>query len=485
MSKSPNILVVMTDDHAQWAVGAYGHPQLTTPSMDWLAHTGWRFADACTPSPVCSPARACFFTGRLPSQHGIHDWLGGGDEPPGGWMHGEVTLAQVLHDRGYHTGLVGKWHCGRDTERKPGFDHWCCYERGQYPHFGDIRLRQIDGRGERRIEAHGHQAPMLTANAVDFLRRRPADRPFFLFAGYVNTHSPFSQQPERWVEHYRRRIDAEGLLETAAPDAAGWIRFGPPPDASTRREWLAQYYAAVSHIDEQLGALLDELEAQGVLDDTLVVYTSDHGHMNGQHGLYTKGNATVPQNFYEESIRVPLLVRWPRRLAAGHVAGGAVDHCDLFATLTGAAGATLPPDRTYPGASFLPAANDAVPGAPPLLRDAQVCEYGNARMLRAGHLKFIQRFAPLPPGAGDELYDLAADPRERHNIISDSAYAGDLTRLRERLETHFARHEVPGRSGREVLSQPKANAASEPWRSTPPAAPVPPQGSDYRQVAGY
>lgn len=468
----PNILVVMTDDHGQWACGAYGNRELRTPSMDYLAAQGARMADAFTPTPVCSPARAEFFTGRLPCQHGIHDYLQERLSPDTDWLAGEVTLPQLLHAAGYQTGLAGKWHCGRSHLPQPGFDSWFSYARDQFPHKGEQHFVE----GERPLSFRGYQTPAITEHALGFLRRRDPARPFFLFVGYVDPHSPFADHPERLVAPYRRATFAD-VLQEPADQRRGWVRFAAPADPATARERLAQYYAAVSYVDEQLGALLDELDGQGLLERTLVVYTADHGHMNGQHGLMTKGNATVPQNFYEESIRVPLLLSWPGRLPAGRVPVQPVDHLDLFQTLLDAAG--CPPDpalaaeRRYPGASYLP----LLRGEAQPWRREQFGEYGNARMLRTEQYKLVRHYAPHAGVYPDELYDLAEDHRETRNRSGDPALAPLLAGLDARLEAHFARYERPDRSAKAILAQPVHNPV-EPWRiarpePSPPRPPMP------------
>jgi len=232
-----------------------------------------------------------------------------------------------------------------------------------------------------------------------------------------------------------------------------------PKTPEESREWLAQYYAAVTHIDEQVGRVIDELETLGVLDDTLVVYTSDHGHMNGHHGLYTKGNGTLPQNFYEESIRIPLFIRAPGLFPAGNTESAFVDHLDLFQTLASVAGAGVN-GESFPGKSFLPENPEA-----PLKtwREEQFCEYGNARMIRTGRHKLIRRFAPHAPASPDELYDLHEDPRETKNRFGDPSLAGIQKDLLQKLEEHFHRYEIPEKSGTKILDQPVHNAW-EPWR---------------------
>jgi arylsulfatase A-like enzyme len=213
-------------------------------------------------------------------------------------------------------------------------------------------------------------------------------------------------------------------------------------------------------VDEQVGRLIDELDNLQLRQNTLIVYTSDHGQFAGHHGLpFSKGNATVPQNFFDEAIRVPLLVDWPGHVRAGISPNQFVDHCDLFQTLLAAADARAE-GIPSPGRSFLPLLN----GQEMSWRDAQFCEYGNARMIRTKTHKLICRY-PGPNGHfGDELYDLTVDPRETHNVIGDPVNSERVGELKRRLDDYFARYEVPERSGRHVALQPQAGAV-EPWRS--------------------
>ena len=244
------------------------------------------------------------------------------------------------------------------------------------------------------------------------------------------------------------------------------------PCPAERREANAQYYAAVSVIDELAGRVLDELADQQAEQDTLVVYTSDHGHMNGHHGLHSKGNGTTPQNFLEESIRVPCLLAWPGHIRAAAVHPQPVDHCDLFMSLADAAGCDcdeLARTRGRSGKTCLPLLSEssgAAAAAAREWRDAQVCEYGNARMIRTDRYKLIQRY-PGPNGHfPDELYDLAEDPDEEHNRHGDPACAATVADLAARLDEHFARHEDSARSGLRVADLPIHNP-HEPWRVNP------------------
>ena len=218
-----------------------------------------------------------------------------------------------------------------------------------------------------------------------FLRERDRRRPFYLFVGFTNTHAPHTGEPERWVQRYRECSFAD-LPDLPPSRAHGRPRFHYPTDPAERREANAQYYAAVSVIDEMAGRVLDELADQQAEQDTLVVYTSDHGHMNGHHGLHSKGNGTTPQNFLEESIRVPCLLAWPGHISASASCPQPVDHCDLLMTLADAAGcdcAELAQTRGRAGQSYLPLLSESAGVAAAVARewrDAQVCEYGNARI---------------------------------------------------------------------------------------------------------
>ena len=238
-------------------------------------------------------------------------------------------------------------------------------------------------------------------------------------------------------------------------------------DPDEHRAQLAQYYAAVTLIDEQVGRLLDELANMACVENTLVVYTADHGHMNGHHGLYCKGNTTTPQNFLDESIGVPSLLAWPGVVQAGTTHECFVDHCDLHATLLDAAGAepSAAAAARSPGRSFLP----LLRGLPvDDWRRAQCCEYGNARMIRTPVAKLIRRW-PGPNGAfPDEFYDLASDPRERVNRIDEPRCQPTIADLTRRLAAYYERHEDPARRGTAVADHPIHNP-DEPWRRQRPA----------------
>jgi len=465
MSQSPNILLFLTDDHASWAVGCYGNPIVKTPNMDHLAATGAHMKHAFTPSPVCSPARASLFTGRIPSQHGIHDWLEENSEI--GRSHpvltGQTTLAELLKTGGYQTGYFGKWHCGRSAEPQPGFDRWFSFA-SQMPIKGEF----IFSDQGRPVTHFGHQTTGITDAAVEYVRHCDKTRPFFMTVGYTNTHAVQRHQPERIVRTYRGNSFSELSTDPVSPaQGHAQYRWGDIP-AEQSAERRAHYYAAATFIDEQIGRLVDELDNLDALDNTLIIYASDHGYLAGQHGLWEKGNATIPQNFLEECIHVPCLLSWPDGLPSGVKISAPVDHCDLFWTMLDAAGVTVRDEVREqihsPGRSYLPMIRE---GGDSSWRDAFFGEYGNARCIRTATHKLIRRY-PGPNGHfPDEFYDLVADPRERRNAMEDAALQPVIQALSARLDAYFNQYENPAKSGTAIAEQYACSDGHEPWNAEP------------------
>lgn len=458
----PNILLIVADDLGPWACGPCGSSEIETPTMDRLAATGVWFSNASSPSPVCSPARASLLTGRLPSQHGIHDFLSETGTESRDWLAGELLLPELLRGAGFHTALVGKWHLSAAGVPPPrAFDRWLSYDvaaegwQNQYLHSGPVHLVD-DG---RPLTVNGPQTAELIRRAARIIDERPGDRPFFLLLAPTETHAPFEGHPEAWVARYRRASFTDIPRGESSPLPVAGEQTAIPADPT---EMLAQYYAAVSAQDAWIGELLDALDEAGLGDDTLVIVTSDHGHMNGHHGLVGKANATLPQNLYEEVVRVPLVMRWPGRLPAGVRADIFVDHLDLFATVLDAAGVELDNATrvriSSPGRSLLlPLDGSALDW-----RHYRFTEHGNVRMVADRRWKLVRRYPPLDPGFGDELYDLESDPRETTNLIDDRGYQAQRLKLEAALDGHFAQYEDPAKSGVRIMEQPSFNGR-EPW----------------------
>lgn len=465
MAKLPDILIFLTDDHGQWASSAYGHGALHTPVMQWLADTGARMDNAFTPCPVCSPARASFLTGKIPSGHGVHDYIAENPQVPLAEWHsgisGQLHLGMLLRERGYRTGYFGKWHAGGGGEPVDGFDAWFSSLWGTRAWFDE----QCYSENGKTVTWTGHQAQEITQRATEFLKsckREHPEQPVFMVIGYVDTHTPHEKQAPWRVASYGHR-DFPGIPVESFAECHGEARF--PYDASTEkaRAETRDYFAAVEWIDFQMGEVLEAARETGSLDSSLIAYLSDHGHMNGHHGLHTKANATYPQNFLEESIRIPWLMRWPEHIEEGIAVSAPVDHCDAFATILDAADIC----------SEKPAAKDGVPRSgrsalplfaenPPKWRTEQICEYGNARMIRTERHKLIRRSPAVDYEVCDELYDLAEDPRERENRIAE-ADPELLRDLDQRLESYFSQYSVDSCDGFDVNTYAGQFNKTEPW----------------------
>lgn len=460
MSIQPNILFFLTDDHGPWSLPCYGNRALQTPTFDRLAREGAVFANAFTPSPVCSPARACLLTGRTPSQVGIHDWLQEADrgiaERP--WLAGEVTLPELLERAGYHTMLSGKWHLGQSYRTPSGFRR-CFGLPGDQGEHNERYTYHLDG---TPVTLAGNKSQHITDHAIRFLDAAPNERPFYLQVGYIATHSPYDAQA-----HDPAVVRA--LADTSFADFPecvphpwkkneGFDADDSLPDEVRRRR--LGYYAAVTEIDREMERLLACLERKGQLDHTYIVYVSDHGCALGHHGFFGKGNSTRPLNMYDVSLRVPLIVRGPG-VAPGRRVGEHVDHYDLFQALAEWGG--LPentrrdPARQYPGRSLAPlAAGKPVPD----WNNTRFGEYGDLRMIRTPRHKLVKRY----PGGPHDFFDLVEDPGETVNLFGIASRAETRIALERQMEAWYAQHETPARSGLRVKALPRHNLGAEAWR---------------------
>ena len=452
MAHLPNILLFITDDHGQWASGPYGNNEVSTPNLDSLAASGVVVENAFTPTPVCSPARASLLTGLTPSQHGIHDYIAAAFDRER-WLATEQTLPLLLQKAGYRTGLAGKWHIGNEDVPAPGIDIWFSVG-SDYPLLHDgARDFCNQGRMER---IRGYTDDIVAEQAARFVRATD-ERPFFLLVGLTATHSPWRGHPERLASLYRDASFCDIPTGESYPFGEQALE-SLSVDRRHEREAQAQYYAAVSHVDEIVGQLLETVDEAGKLNNTLVVYTSDHGLNCGHHGLWGKGNATLPLNMLEEAIRVPLQLSWPGVLPAGMRRVEMVDHLDLFQTLVSVGIADLPAKTDYAGTSMLPLLLE--PEVDCNWRQVQFGEYGTVRIARSGRYKLIRRH----PNGPHELFDLEADPRETRNLIDSPSHLAVISELSGLMETHFRRYSRPDKSGILGADLPQHNM-TEAWRA--------------------
>ncbi len=440
----PNVLFVMADQLSACWTGPYGQTAARTPQMDRLAAEGVVFERMYCNSPICVASRASMMSGRLISAIGAYD---NGSEFPAS----RPTFCHYLRLAGYRTVLAGKMHfIGPDqlhgfaerltTDIYPASLDWTPDWRQEPVHNPGTSVREVrdSGVAARTLqvdydeEVHGRAIRQL----YDFARRRQEgdDRPWLLCVSYTQPHDPFVTTAQYWDRFASITIPPPTPPPNGEPPAYDqWLNIHHELDlyplsaehiAAARRAYLGM----VAQIDDLLGDLLHHLEQAGMANGTLVIFTSDHGEMLGERGMWYK------RTMYEPSSRVPFLARWPRRIPAGRHEQRVASLVDLFATFCDVADAHHP-DGTFPpsdGQSLLPLFR----GQPVAWKDSAISEYlgegvgAPVRMLVRGDHKLV-----YVHGQPDQLYDLAADPGERHNLAAQPQHAGTLQRRRTDLLT--------------------------------------------------
>ncbi len=432
MEKRPNIVFVISDDQGYWSLGCSGNQEIISPNIDRLAAQGMRFDNFFCASPVCSPARASLLTGTIPSQHGVHDWLRDDDERQSAleYLAGQYSYTKALAENGYNCGLSGKWHMGASGKVQHGFTHWYSHKSGGGPYYGAPMYRE----GELYRE-EGYVTDAITEDALSFLdSQKDAEKPFYLHVAYTAPHAPWvNNHPKEYTDLYKdcpfesvphlpRHPDSIYLTDEVAKD---------------ERANLIGYYAAVTAMDAGIGRIMDKLDEMNLAQDTLFVFTSDNGFSCGHHGFWGKGNATFPLNMYEESVKVPFIVRHPGHIPEGQVSDALVSAYDFMPTLLDYLGLKPSDTADRPGVSFAP----ALRGEPFTQRDEVVVldEYGPNRMIRGRRFKYVVRY----PYGPNELYDLETDAGETKNLLKEDGFAELEQEMRLRLETWFAKYVNP------------------------------------------
>lgn len=435
--KYPNILFILSDDQGAWAMGCYGNREIHTPNLDRLAEEGVRFEHFFCASPVCSPARASLLTGRIPSQHGVHDYLcegnGGCGQRAIQYLEGQTGYTDLLCEAGYECALSGKWHLGDGAHPQKGFTFWYTHQKGGGPYYNAPMFR--DG---QPVTEPGYITDVITDEALRFLDGRDREKPFYLSVHYTAPHSPWvGCHPQEYVDLYRDCPFHSCPQEPAHP----WANVDVLPGYKDPIPNLQGYYAAVTAMDANIGRLLDRLEAENLAEDTLVIYTSDNGFNCGQHGIWGKGNGTFPLNMYDSSVQVPFLARHPGHIPEGRVCERMVSAYDFLPTLMEYLGLDNPLAGDLPGRSFAPwlRGEQAPEERPVVVFD----EYGPVRMIRTQTRKYVRR---LPYGP-DEFYCLDTDPGERENRIGDPACAEEIAQMRRQLDGWFVRYADPAIDG--------------------------------------
>ncbi|MFE0677810.1 sulfatase-like hydrolase/transferase [Streptomyces sp. NPDC058867] len=437
----PNVLLILSDDQGPWAMGCAGNHEIHTPRLDALAASGILLSRFFCTSPVCSPARASLFTGQLPSQHGVHDWLSYHHAGRTGvdFLADRTLFTDLLADAGYRLGLSGKWHLGANDRPRKGFVHWYAHESGGGPYRGAPMYR--DG---NRTEEPDYLTDALAADAERFLTaeaRRP--EPFHLSLHFTAPHKPWKDQhPCRYTDLYQDcafETCPQGPPHPWQPlDENG----APVGGESDTRQALIGYFAATTAMDAAIGRVLDRLDTLGLTGSTLVIFTSDNGFNAGHHGIWGKGNGTFPQNMYDSSVLVPFIAAQPGRIPGGRASDTLLSQYDVLPTLVEHLGLDHRTDPRLPGRSFAGLLTDTDDSSG---HDRVVVydEYGPVRMIRTQDWKYVHRY----PHGPHELYDLTADPGEERNLADAPAVAATRADLAARLDEWFARYVDPALDG--------------------------------------
>ena len=438
----PNILFVLLDDVRFDDLGFTGHPFVQTPNFDRIAREGIEFTNAFAATPLCSPNRASILTGQYANVHGIIDNVDRSTE-----SHRLTTFPLLLHQSGYETAFVGKWHMGVDDTARPGFDEWLSI-KGQGRYFDP----EVNDNGVAR-ELPGYATDIFSERAAEFIRW-DRDRPFLVYLSHKAVHPNIFQNADGSIESIpadggftppeRLKTLYAGQTVPRRPNASSYgerkpalmrpIAGLPPlgPKTGTPDDVVLNRLRMLTAADEGFGKVLEALEESGQLDDTLIVVTSDHGYFYGEHGLNEERRLA-----YEETIRTPLAMRRAGAIPAGTESDAFVSSVDLAPTMLAAAGVAVPPEMQ--GRSLLPLLGGT---APEDWRDSVLIEYYSdtvwPRLVKMGYKavrtdrwKYI-RYVDLE--GMDELYDLEADPYELDNLIEDPKAREPLAKLQAELD---------------------------------------------------
>jgi len=439
--RRPNIVFIMSDDHAAQAISAYGSKLIKTPNIDRLANEGIKFDNAFVTNSICTPSRAAILTGKYAHVNGV---------PVFNHLDGtQPLLSKYLQQAGYYNGIVGKWHLGGQNSNRPedgspaGFDFWNILP-GQGAYFDPVMIEM----GERK-KLNGYTTDIITDQAIEFIKNRPADKPFFLMYHHKAPHRNWQPDdkhrkqfenfdppiPATFDDDYKGKSDASrnATMHIDQNLTDNDLKGKPPEGLSgaALKKWkykrfMQDYLACVASVDDNIGRFLDYLDKSGLAENTIVIYTSDQGFFLGEHNFFDK------RFMYEESLRMPFLMRWPGRIKPRTVSTGMILNVDFAPMMLDAAGVTVPVDMQ--GRSFLPLLNGRTPQnwrTSMYYRyyhpgDHNVAAHNGLRTMR---YKLIY-FNKLDQW---ELYDLKKDPLEMKNIYADPANAGVVKKLKAEL----------------------------------------------------
>lgn len=423
-NRPPNIVLLYADDWRWDTLGCAGNTTVKTPHLDRLATQGVRFTNAMVTTAICGVSRASLLTGQWMSRHGNQAFQA--FTTP--W---DQTLPGLLRANGYWLGHVGKWHCGKfpaeqfDVGKSYSGKHW---------------IKRPDG-------SEVHVTAQNQADALDFLRTRPADKPFFLTVAFFAPHAedghPDQYRPQPHSAEWYNGVTVP-VPPTATAEALAKIpAFLQDPHNESRKRWsqrfdtpekfqrmMLNYYRLCSEVDAACGAVMDELEKQGLGENTVVVFTCDNGYFHGEKGLADKWYP------YEESIRVPLIIRDPRLPSdrAGTTLDAIALNVDLAPTLLANAGIAAPATMQGRNLATLLYGRSTVDWRTDFFYEHAIIQKKEFIPSSQAVVSLSEKFIRWPDFQVEELFNLSSDPREENNHSADAAQAATLTRLRLRLD---------------------------------------------------
>lgn len=455
--KKTNILFILADQHNAKVLGHKGHPDVKTPNLDRLAAEGVRCDNAIAQNPICTPSRVSFLSGQYCHNHGIY-WLSGPTP------HGLPTVLGQFRAAGYRTAALGKIHCPDnwiEADSDVFHDTCGCSIGGQSAEYSaylakrgltnledHISLTEFGDRGRQSVEGRpssisyaDSQEAWSVRKATEFMQDCSEDnKPFFAFVSLPKPHQCYTPAQPFWDLYDESKLtlpanaDSDGngkaphLRATAAEWRRGdWPLFEPKTFEAGRLRKLHGYLGSISHVDHAVGELLDWLDSRNLSEDTIVVYSSDHGDYACEHGIMEK----APGICSDAITRIPMIWRWPGRFKTGHMAQEIVESVDLANTLCSLAG--LDRMETVDGKDLTPLLEgDAHP-----IREIGVTECPWSKSVRKGKYRMVyyprEMFSDEYPEGFGELYDLETDPWEMNNLFFDSDYAEVVATLHRDL----------------------------------------------------
>ncbi|MEW4486654.1 sulfatase [Thalassoglobus sp. JC818] len=431
-AKPRNVVFILSDDHRYDAMSFMGHPFAKTPHMDAMAENGVHLKNAFVTTSLCSPSRASILTGLYTFRHRVIDNQRRVPE-------GTIYFPQYLQAAGYKTGFIGKWHMGHASdEPRPGFDYWFSFKgQGNYYPPGPNYTLNENG---KRVPQDGYITPLLTRKAIEFLENQSNEsEPFFLYLSHKAVHGPFTPEP-KYKDSLRDKTmelpASSELLDNNLKNRPRWL-------LDQRNSWhgmdfalhtgqsvehfYKRYCEALCSVDDSIGAVMQQLEKMGILDETLLIYMGDNGFMFGEHGLFDKRVA------YETSSRVPMLMQCPEIAEGGTVVEEVVANIDIGPTVMEAMGLKTPPHMD--GKSFLPLTQgQSIPWRDYFLYvyywEQNYPQTPTHFSLRGSQYKYTTYYGLWDT---DELFDIQADPDEQNNLVHDPEFAEIKQQMQDRL----------------------------------------------------